>query len=180
MCPTQLHTAPVHDSLAIDPIDPPAVTARDAATRETAIELANLAVDDCMFALGQAVGARATLDFEAVVWIRGHFHQRFVAAIENFGDRWAQDRDNVTGAAAMLGHRALRYAKGATSLGVDAIRLAAQDVERYCVMHSGQNTSPRTEPSAADITMLAGYWCMNIITIRKDDGAQTDTDEDDD
>jgi hypothetical protein len=160
MCPTQLHTASVRDSLTIDTLAPPAVA------HETAIELANLAVDDCMFALGQAVSTRATLDFEAVVWIRGHFHERFVAAIESFGDRWAQDRDNVTGAAAMLGHRALRHAKGATSLGVDAIRLAAQDVERYCVMHSGRNANPRRDPSTADITMLAGYWCIKVGTDR--------------
>lgn len=122
---------------------------------------ANYVLDECMFVLGQAVGTRTTLDYDAVVWIRQHFHPKFVRAIGTFGDRWAEDRDNVTAVACMLGERAVRYAADRASIGVEEVRRAAADVERHCQLHSKRVARARgLDVSGTDRTLIAGYWCI--------------------
>src|SRR5437762_7467976 len=71
---------------------------------------ADYVLDDCLFALGQAVGTRKTIDYDAIVWVRDHFRAKFLGALQAFGNRWVDDRENVTGAAFMLAERAVRYA----------------------------------------------------------------------
>ena len=84
-------------------------------------------LDDCFFTLGQVVGMRTTVDYEAVTWIRDHFRVKFLAAMTTFGNRWVQDRSNVTSVVMMLGERAVRYAEadGKSSIDVDAARRAS-------------------------------------------------------
>ena len=65
-------------------------------------------MDECLFALGQAVGMRTTIDYDAVVWIRDNYRAKFLSAMKAFGDRWQRDRSNVTSVAMMLGERAVR------------------------------------------------------------------------
>ena len=36
---------------------------------------------DCFFAVGQTIGMRMTVDYEAVVWWHDHFRAKFVAAM---------------------------------------------------------------------------------------------------
>lgn len=117
-------------------------------------------VDDCFFTVGQAVGMRMTLEYDAVVWWREHFRARFLSAMTRFGNRWSQDRNNVTGVALMLAERAVRYADGKSSIDVEAARKAAADVERYCQLHA-RRTAHRhgLSPSEADPMRIAGYWC---------------------
>jgi hypothetical protein len=141
-----------------------------------------LALDDCMFALGQAVGTRMTLDYEAVIWIRQHFLARFTHAIATFGNRWAQDRDNVTGAAFMLGERAVRYAGDASAISVAAVQRAAADVEHYCELQSRRVAKSRgLDVPAGELPRIAGYWCLPILgPIIESDGdtePEEDTDE---
>ena len=115
-------------------------------------------LDDCFFALGQSIGMRMTVDYDAVMFIRDHFRARFLVAMRHFGNRWSQDRQNVTGVAMMLGERAVRYAGDRSSLDLESVRQAAADVQRYCKLHSRRagRANASTEGSQSRI---AGYWC---------------------
>ena len=117
-------------------------------------------VDDCFFAVGQAVGMRTTLDFEAVVWWRDHYRAKFLSAMTAFGNRWLQDRSNVTSVAIMLAERAVRYAEGKPAIDLDAARKAAADVERHCQLHARRAARTRARASSdTESTRIAGYWC---------------------
>ena len=125
---------------------------------ESLEEVVEYVLADCSFAVGQTIGMRMTVDYDAIVWWHGHFRAKFLAAMRRHGQRWLQDRENVTGVGWMLGERAVRHAAGGHSIGVEAARRAAADVERYCqvrarraaqAVHSEGETAPR----------LAGYWC---------------------
>lgn len=113
-------------------------------------------VDDCFFAVGQAIGMRMTVEYDAVVWWHDHFRAKFLAAMTEFGNRWLVDRENVTAVAFMLGERAVRYADGRSSIDVESARKAAADVERYCKLHSRRAARNAADDAPARI---AGYWC---------------------
>lgn len=117
-------------------------------------------VDDCFFTVGQAVGMRTTMDYEAVMWWRDHYRAKFLAAMTAFGNRWLQDRSNVTSVAFMLAERAVRYAEGKPAIDVEAARRAAADVERHCALHARRAARRQgLEPSDASAPRIAGYWC---------------------
>lgn len=117
-------------------------------------------VDDCCLAVGQGVGLRAVLDFDAVCQMRGNFRPKFLAAMRQFGNRWLEDRQTVTAVAMMLGERAVRYANGAATISVDDIRRASADVERYCQLHASRRARGREQdPSEGATARIAGYWC---------------------
>jgi hypothetical protein len=117
-------------------------------------------VDECFFTVGQVVGMRMTVEWDAVVWWRDHYRARFLAAMTAFGNRWAQDRSNVTGVAVMLAERAVRYAEGKPAIDVEAARQAAADVQRYCEIHARRRTGVRgRRASEGEIARIAGYWC---------------------
>jgi hypothetical protein len=117
-------------------------------------------VDDCFFTIGQVVGTRKTLDYAAVIWLRDHYRARFLAAMRAFGNRWLDDRDNVTGVAFLLAERATRHAGDASSIDLEAARRAAADVERYCTLHSGRRARTMgLDTRGTDRPLLAGYWC---------------------
>ncbi len=120
-------------------------------------------VDECFFTVGQVVGMRMTVDWEAVVWWRDHYRARFLAAMQAFGNRWQQDRTNVTGVAVMLAERAVRYAEGKDSIDVEAARQAAADVERYCAIHARRRMGTRGRSgSEGELPRIAGYWCEGV------------------
>ena len=96
----------------------------DGQTLEEAVEYV---LGDCFFAVGQTVGMRTTVDYDAVVWWHDHFRSKFLAAMRGHGNRWLQDRDNVTAVGWMLAERAVRHATGRDSIDVDAARRAAAD-----------------------------------------------------
>jgi hypothetical protein len=117
-------------------------------------------VDECFFTVGQAVGMRMTVDWDAVVWWRDHYRARFLSAMTRFGNRWAQDRSNVTGVGLMLAERAVRYSEGKSSIDIEAARKAAADVERYCQLHARRTAARRgLNPTEVDAARIAGYWC---------------------
>jgi len=121
-------------------------------------------VDECFFTVGQVVGMRMTVEWDAVVWWRDHYRARFLAAMQAFGNRWQQDRTNVTGVAIMLAERAVRYAEGQSSIDVEAARQAAADVERYCAIHARRRMGARGRSGAAEgeLPRIAGYWCEGV------------------
>ena len=118
------------------------------------------AVAECFFTVGQVVGMRTTLDWDGVVWARDHYRAKFLGAMKEFGNRWIEDRSNVTGVALMLGERLVRYAEGKPSIDLEAVRRAAADTERYCQLHNKRKaralgmTHSDEEPAR-----IAGYWC---------------------
>jgi hypothetical protein len=148
-------------------IDPLALTSPDALhDSPSAIDVHELErqvefiVDDCFFTVGQVVGMRTTLDYEAVVWWRDHFRQKFLSAMMAFGNRWLQDRANVTSVAIMLAERAVRYSEGKPSIDAEAARKAAADVERHCELHARRAARRQGFDSSDDApTRIAGYWC---------------------
>ena len=113
---------------------------------------------DCSFAVGQTIGMRTTVDYDAIVWWHDHFREKFLAAIRRHGNRWLQDRENVTAIGWMLGERALRHAAGRASIDVEVARRAAADVQRYCEARSKR--AARTLVRDAEPDRLAGYWCI--------------------
>ena len=116
-------------------------------------------LDECFFALGQAIGMRTTLDYDAVQFIRDHYRVKFLGAMRAFGNRWSQDRQNVTGVAMMLGERAIRYAGDRRSIDLDSTMKAAADVERYCKLHSRRAARPQGDLTEGAQPRIAGYWC---------------------
>lgn len=117
-------------------------------------------VDDCFFTVGQVVGMRMTVDYEAVIWWRDHYRARFLAAMKAFGNRWLEDRAIVTSVAIMLAERAVRYADGKASIDCEAARQAAADVQRYCELHARRGARSRDAGNGDDApARIAGYWC---------------------
>jgi len=139
----------------------PAIDRRDTGDQVEAERAVEGILDDCFFALGQAIGMRMTVDYDAVMFIRNHFRVRFLAAMGAFGNRWSQDRQNVTGVAMMLGERAVRYAGDRSSIDLDSVRQAAADVQRYCKLHSRRAARSGNPSSEGAQSRIAGYWCRD-------------------
>ena len=127
-------------------------------TLEEAVEYV---VADCFFAVGQTLGMRTTVDYDAVVWWHDHFRSKFLTAMRRHGDRWRQDRETVTAVGWMLAERAVRHAAGRSSIDVEAARNAAADVERYC-RHRAKRAGRAADRDAEDSPRVAGYWCIDI------------------
>lgn len=127
-------------------------------------EAVDYIVDECFFAVGQAVGTAKALDAEAVRWWRRHYRTRFLLAMARFGNRWTLDRDKVAAVGRLLAVRAMRYAGDDPSIGVQAARQASADVEQYCTLHSRrQARSLGVDPGSDDTPWIAGYWCLPLI-----------------
>ena len=136
--------------------DAPAAGApRQAKAHERA---ADVILDDLFLSVGQAIGLRATVDYDAVVWLRTHFRQKFLAALSHQGDRWQEDRAVVTAVSGLFAERAVRCANGAASISADHVRQAAADVEKYCRAHA-RRAATSTRGSDAATALIAGYWC---------------------
>ncbi|MXZ73349.1 MAG: hypothetical protein F4Z04_17845 [Acidobacteria bacterium] len=139
----------------------------DAAGTDTVARAADQSVEeaveyvlsDCFFTVGQAIGMRMTVDHEAVVWWRDHFRSKFLSAMRRHGNRWLEDRENVTAVGWLLAERAVRQAAGRDVIDVEAARRAAADVERYCQLHAQRAARGSNCPTEAD-PRLAGYWCL--------------------
>ena len=114
---------------------------------------------DCFFAVGQTIGMRTTVDYEAVVWWHDHFRAKFLCAMRRHGDRWLQDRENVTAVGWMLAERAVRHAAAGSAIDIDAARRAAADVQRYCEIRS-KRAAGHGEDSGAGPSRQAGWWCI--------------------
>jgi hypothetical protein len=120
---------------------------------------ADVILDDLFLSVGQAIGLRASMDFDAVVWLRAHFRQKFVAALNHQGNRWLEDRAVVTAVSGLFAERAVRYANGADTLTIEDVRRAAADVERYCHAHARRGAGRRGAGSDSATALIAGYWC---------------------
>ena len=143
-----------HVHTALTTVTAPTDAPRPSAEIERAVDYI---LDDCFFAVGQAIGTRKTVAYEAVLWWRDHYRAKFLRAMATFGNRWQSDRDNVTGAALLFGERAVRYAGEAPVIDGAAFQRAAADVERCCQLHSTRRA--RRDGLPTDRPLIAGYWC---------------------
>ena len=139
----------------------PAPSRRQRGTNEELERAVEYIVDDCFFTVGQVIGMRMTVDYDAVIWWRDHYRAKFLAAMQAFGNRWLQDRQNVTGVALMLGERAVRYAGDRNSIDLGSAMKAAADVERYCKLHSRRASRANGRVSEDELPRIAGYWCTD-------------------
>ena len=134
------------------------VDAPEGCALEEAVEYV---LSDCFLAVGQSIGMRTTVDYDAIVWCHNHFRTKFLAAVRRHGGRWLHDRETVTAVGWMLAQRALRHAAGRESIDVDAARRAAADVQRYCEVRSERAARTGASDTAVG-PRLAGYWCLPI------------------
>ena len=106
---------PIVDSAASqDQAGAPAI-ASESRTGERALEeVVEYVLADCFCAVGQTIGMRITVDYDAVGWWHDHFRAKFLAAMRRHGNRWLQDRETVTGVGWMLAERAVRHALART------------------------------------------------------------------
>jgi len=127
---------------------------------DTALAAVDEVVDDCFFSVGQAIGERKTLDFEAVVWWREHFRTKFLRTLHRHGNTWGEDRHRVTAVAHLLAERAVRHAGERPSIDRACAMKAAGDVEAYCALRARGRR--RRAPAQADCgsALHAGYWCL--------------------
>ena len=91
-------------------------------------------LDDCFFAVGQAVGMRKHLDFDAIVWWRDRYRRKFLQAMTQHGNAWTDDRRRVLAVGRFLGQRALHHSGDRPVIDVRCAAQASDDVETGCRM----------------------------------------------
>ena len=82
-----------------------AVHAESAAEDRALEQAVEHVVADCFFAVGQTIGMRTTVDYEAVAWWHDHYRTKFLQALRR-GNDWRKARENVTAVSWMLAERA--------------------------------------------------------------------------
>lgn len=139
-----------------------AVASPESGPEEQALqEAVQYVLGDCFFAVGQTIGMRMTVEYDAVVWWHDHFRMKFLAAMRCQGNRWLQDRESVTAVGWMLAERAVRHATGQSAIDVRAARRAAADIERYCQIHE-RRAAQLGDSDSGSSPRLAGYWCLPL------------------
>jgi hypothetical protein len=102
-------------------------------------------LNDCFFAVGQAVGTQKSLDFDAIQWWRTRYRAFFLHAMSANGNSWLCDRDRVTAVGRFLGQQALHYSGDRPSIDVHCAALASKDVESGCRMNATrEGVAPQT------------------------------------
>jgi hypothetical protein len=102
----------------------------------TPVQEVDYILNDCFFAVGQAVGTQKSLDFDAIQWWRTRYRAFFLHAMTVNGYAWVRDRDRVTAVGRFLGQRALHHAGERPAIDVQAAALASTDVETGCRMNA--------------------------------------------
>jgi hypothetical protein len=93
-------------------------------------------LNDCFFAVGQAVGTCKSLDLDAIQWWRTRYRAFFLHAMTVTGNSWSRDRDRVTAVGRFLGQRALHHSGDRPSIDLRCAALASNDVETGCRMNA--------------------------------------------
>jgi len=95
-------------------------------------------LNDCFFAVGQAVGTGKTLDFEVISWWRSRYRAFFLHAMSANGNSWLKDRDRVIAVGRFLGQRALHHASDRPSIDLRCAAIASREVETGCRMNAAR------------------------------------------
>jgi hypothetical protein len=91
-------------------------------------------LSDCFFAVGQALASRRGVDYDAVVWMRDRYREKFWQALTVSGNSWEDDRPRVTAVSRWLGQRAEGYAAGKPTIDRVSASQAAAEIEAGCRM----------------------------------------------
>lgn len=91
-------------------------------------------LNDCFFAVGQAVGHDKPVEYDAIVVLRNRYRDKFLHAVLVSGNSWEEDRDRVVAVSRWLGRRALAHAADRASIDSGAACRAATDIEAGCRM----------------------------------------------
>ena len=102
------------------------------ASTTTAQQRVDYIVHDCLFAVGEAVGDEKQLDYEAIVWLRDRYREKFLRVMTEDGSSWDEDRERVLAVGRYLGRRAVHHAGAHPSIGRDCAALAAAEIEAGC------------------------------------------------
>jgi hypothetical protein len=98
-------------------------------------------LNDCFFAVGQAIGTQKSLDFDVLPWWRARYRAFFLHAITAKGNSWSRDRHRVTAVGRYLGQRALHHAGDQPVIDLHSATLASTDVETGCRMSAERDAS---------------------------------------
>jgi hypothetical protein len=99
-------------------------------------------VQDCLFAIGQTVGLAKQLDYDAIVWWRNRYREKFLRALSCNGASWAADRARVTAVARFLGLRAVHHAGEHLAIDRACAERASVEVELGCRMQAARSSLP--------------------------------------
>lgn len=102
----------------------------------TPVQEVDYILNDCFFAVGQAVGTQKSLEFDVIPWWRARYRAFFLRAMTVNGNSWVRDRDRVTAVGRYLGQRALYHAGDRPSIDLRVAALASHDVETGCQMNA--------------------------------------------
>lgn len=106
-------------------------------------------LNDCFFAVGQAVGTQKSLDFNVIPWWRARYRAFFLHAMSANGNSWLRDRHRVTAVGRFLGQRALHHAGDKPSIDLSTAALASNDVETGCRMNAEREGVSAPRPGQA-------------------------------
>ncbi len=91
---------------------------------------------DCFFAAGQTVGSSRQLDYDALVWWRSRYRDKFLHAMLAAGNSWERDRRRVTAVGRYLGQRVVEHAGIEPVISLESAAKASFDVESGCRMNA--------------------------------------------
>ena len=95
-------------------------------------------LDECFLAVGQALGTRKRVDYDAIEWWRSRYHDKFLDALTVSGNSWDGDRDRVMAVSRWLGHRAMFHAGDRRSIDSASAAKAAAEIESGCRLHQAR------------------------------------------
>jgi hypothetical protein len=96
-------------------------------------------LSDCFFAVGQAIGTRKEVDYDAIVWLRDRYRHKFCHAVTVLRNSWDDDRTRVMAVSRWLAHRAVDHAGEAGSIDPAIAAMAAAEIEAGCAMSARHN-----------------------------------------
>ena len=98
-------------------------------------------LNDCFFAVGQAVGDEKQMEYDAIVALRNRYRDKFLYAVNVSGNSWDDDRDRVIAVSRWLGRRTLAHAADRVSIDASAAHGAATDIEAGCRMSRARSAN---------------------------------------
>jgi hypothetical protein len=91
-------------------------------------------LNDCFFAVGQAIGNEKSVDVDVIPWWRARYRAFFLHAMTAKGNSWLRDRHRVTAVGRYLGQRALHHSADKSVIDLLSATRASTDVETGCQM----------------------------------------------
>jgi hypothetical protein len=76
------------------------------------------------------------LDYEALVWWRSRYRDKFLHAMLASGNSWERDRRRVTAVGRYLGQRVVEHAGSEPTISLHCAARASHDVESGCRMNA--------------------------------------------